>query len=402
MQVKGGKEMDRLLIRHYNLNQIIKPMNKKITLLLLFAFSLTTSYAQQQLSMAQALTKAKKENKLIFIDCYFTGCIPCEQMDKEVFPNASVSKELESNFITLKVNVFTEKLGDTLKVQHILNGFPTFLVLNGEGKLITNTSGYKDPGDLIQLLNNAKAKLRKGAFLTGYAAEYNEQNYPSIYTEFAKTRKGLTKEVLADYSNSVKDFEENYALLPFLIARATNEQVSSAILKDYNGFAAAYGTEVLQPVVDRILVQDVDRNLNANSTDKDFETFLAQDESLFPSSQWKICLQTISERYFLAVKKDTTGYLKFQVTNPIIHNYQFSALYNNMLVKKQLNPERFNLFIQWANAGMNAETSLQLLEAAANICKTAEKPVEYKKFIQMAIEKAKKYQMPYADLEAKL
>lgn len=377
-------------------------MNKKIILSFLLLFSIITGYAQTKLSLAQALTKAKKENKLVFIDCYFTGCVPCELMDKNVFPNASVSKLLENDFITLKVNVFTEKLGDTLKIQHILNGFPTFLVLNGNGKLIINTSGYKDPGDLITLLAEAKAKATKRAYLNGYATENAVAAYPSIYTEFAKTRKGLSKEVLATYSESIKDFKANYALLPFLIARTTNDQVSAAILKDYTGFAATFGAEILQPVVDRILTQSVDQQLNPNSTPKDFENFLSQKEKLFPTDQWKIGLQTIGERYFLNIKKDTAAYLKFQVKNPVIHQYHFTALYNTMVVKKQLNPERLTLFAAWANAAITTETGMEIIQAAANLSRTAGNTKDYKKFMQMAIDKAKKYQMPYADLEAKL
>ncbi|HTM97405.1 MAG TPA: thioredoxin family protein [Pedobacter sp.] len=377
-------------------------MDKKITLLALLVFSLTVSYAQSQLSFAQALSKAKKENKLIFIDCYFTGCIPCEQMDKDVFPNPTVSKALENDFITLKVNVFTEKLGDTLKVQHILNGFPTFLVLNGDGKLVVNTSGYQDPGDLIQLLNDAKTKFKKGAYLNGYATEYNEQNYPAIYTEFAKTRKGLNRETLATYSASVKDFKANYALLPFLIGRTTNEQVSAAIMEDYSGYASVYGVEVLQPVVDRMLTQEVDYSLKVTSSEQEFENFLAEKAKAFPSKEWRVCLQTIADRYYLGLKKDTTGYLKFRVKNPAINNFHLTALYRNMLDKKQLNPERLELFVAWAKGAINPNTTMEIIKAAANMSKAAGKLADYQKFLQMAIDKAKKYQMPYADLEASL
>lgn len=32
----------------------------------------------------EALAKANKENKLLFVDCYTTWCGPCKQMDKYV------------------------------------------------------------------------------------------------------------------------------------------------------------------------------------------------------------------------------------------------------------------------------------------------------------------------------
>lgn len=363
---------------------------------------LLASIGYAQTSLTAALTKAKQENKLVLIDCYFTGCIPCEQMDRDVFPNPMVKKELESNFVFVKANVFTEKLGDTLKIQHILNGFPTFLVLDGDGKLLTNTSGFKDPGDLMQLLAEAKVKAKNKRYLSGYATQYDENLYPKIYTEFAKTRKGLSKETLASYSSNIKDFKANYALLPFLIARTTNEQVSTAILKDYNGYASTYGVEVLQPVLDRILAQQVDSKLTVNSAEKDFDIFLAAHKPLFPANQWKICLQTIGEKFFLGMKKDTTGYLKLMAENPVIHQYYFNSLYGNMMARKQFTPERLALFLQWANGAVTAETSMEIIKTAANIAKSAGKMADYKKFLQLAIAKAKKYEMSYTALEEQL
>ena len=42
------------------------------------------------LSWEQVLTKAKTENKFIFVDCYATWCGPCKVMDKDVYPNDTV------------------------------------------------------------------------------------------------------------------------------------------------------------------------------------------------------------------------------------------------------------------------------------------------------------------------
>jgi thiol:disulfide interchange protein len=61
-------------------------------------------FAQSQ-SLNSILQQAKKENKLIFVDCYFTGCIPCAEMDKDVFPNAAVKAEMDKNFLMLKVDI---------------------------------------------------------------------------------------------------------------------------------------------------------------------------------------------------------------------------------------------------------------------------------------------------------
>lgn len=362
-----------------------------------------TANAFAQMSLQQALSKAKAENKLIFIDCYFTGCMPCEKMDQDVFPNAAVKKALDERFVTLKVNVFTEKLGDTLKVQHIMNGYPTFLVINNDGRLVLNTSGYKDPGDLIGLLNEASVKAAKGAFLNGYAATYDENLYPAIYVEYAKTRKGpLNKEALAEYSKTVKDFKAGSALLPFLIARTSNADVAGAILSDYTGYAATYGEDILQPVVDKILLEKLGSTLNSQSTATEFEAFISREQKAFPAEAWKVCRQTLSERYFLGLKKDTTAYLQDQVKHPVAHNFHITALHNSMLMKKQLSPERLILFAQWAKGAISSEHSMDLITAAANMNKAAGDTAAQQKFLQMAVAKAKKYQMPYAGIEAKM
>ncbi|MDQ8005179.1 MAG: thioredoxin family protein [Pedobacter sp.] len=373
---------------------------KRFVMILLAAVFTATSFAQSALD--KALNQAKKENKLVFVDTYFTGCLPCEQMDNEVFPNAAVSKLMEKNFVMLKVNVFTEKLGDTLKVQHILNGFPTFLVLNSKGYLVSAISGFKDPGDLISFLNNAKKRADKGIYHAGYSANYNVNDYPTFYPEFAKTRKGVTQQDLKEYADKLSDFKAKNSLLPFLISRNTNDKVTTEILKDYTTYAYLYGEEVLQPVLDRVLTSAMQNSINASSTKADFENFLAQYQTKFPTERWKINLQTLGTKFYLEMKKDTTAYLHFAIKNPVLYQYHFSALVNAMTVKKQIKGETAELLLQWADTIINENSSMEIIKNAAYLNKRIGNNEGYKKFIQMAINRAKKYEMPFKDMEESL
>lgn len=359
-----------------------------------------SSFAQSALD--KALSKAKKENKLVFVDTYFTGCIPCEQMDRDVFPNTVVSKEMEKNFVMLKVNVFIEKLGDTLKVQHILNGFPTFLVLSSKGYLISAISGFKDPGDLITFLNDAKARNTKGLYHKGYSANYNEKDYPTFYPEYAKTRKGVTQQDLKEYADKLSDFKAKNSLLPFLVARNTNDKVSEEILKDYTTYANLYGEEVLQPVVDRVLTSTMQNTINATSNDADFTTFLGQHKEKFPAQRWKVNLQTLGTKFYLEMKKDTTAYLNFAIQNPVLYQYHFTALVNTMTVKQQIKGETAELLLQWADTIINENSSMEIIKNAAYLNKRIGNNEGYKKFMQMAINRAKKYEMPFKDMEESL
>lgn len=374
-------------------------MRKLIPILCLLLSSLA-ALAQNQ-SLNSLLKQAKKENKLIFVDCYFTGCIPCAQMDENVFPNKLIKAEMEKNFLMLKVDIFKDKLGDTLKVQHILNGFPTFLILNGDGKLLSASSGYKDPGNLIALFADARQRAAKQKFLSGYSTRYEEKKYPAFYIEFCKTRKGPSGAALAAYSDTLKNFKAENALLPYLVTRSADEKAIETIFADYNGYASLYGEEVLQPVIDYGLNQKLGKALKTNTDQATFDNFLASEKGKFPDKTWKICLQTLSSRYYLAMKKDTAAFLNFSIKNPVLYQYHFNALYSTLLARKGFSPEITALFCQWANAIVKEDSGLEFMRTASAIHKMNKDTAGQIRFEKMAREYVNRYQIQESPLESR-
>jgi thiol-disulfide isomerase/thioredoxin len=94
----------------------------------------------ESLSFEEALQKAKKENKLIFVDTYTSWCKPCKEMDKFTFTDSTLSKYFNSNFINIKVDMETE-LGKQLNIKYQIPVVPTLLFLDGEGKLVSKYVG---------------------------------------------------------------------------------------------------------------------------------------------------------------------------------------------------------------------------------------------------------------------
>jgi thioredoxin-related protein len=117
----------------------------------------------------KALDQAKAEKKLVLLD--FTGsdwCGWCKRFDKEVFSTTEFKEYASKNLVLVEVDFPSQKkLGpelkkanDGLKNKYNVNGFPTLVVLNGEGREIGRQVGYLEGGPkaLIAKLETFKKK----------------------------------------------------------------------------------------------------------------------------------------------------------------------------------------------------------------------------------------------------
>ena len=86
---------------------------KKISSLLIFSFVFfsSTSFSQNRSiefnhsAWSEILAQAKKENKMIYVDCYTSWCGPCKWMAKNVFTNDTVADFYNTNFINAKIDM---------------------------------------------------------------------------------------------------------------------------------------------------------------------------------------------------------------------------------------------------------------------------------------------------------
>lgn len=83
-------------------------MIKKILFITTMVISLSAS-AQgikfEENKLSEILAKAKKENKLVFIDAYTSWCAPCKLMAKHIFPLKTVGDYYNSHFINSKFDM---------------------------------------------------------------------------------------------------------------------------------------------------------------------------------------------------------------------------------------------------------------------------------------------------------
>ena len=161
-----------------------------------------------QESWEQAKKQAQTEKKLIFVDLYFTGCMPCAQMDKEVFPDPKVAAVLNADFVTFKSDILKEEIGKKLCMKYGVTGFPTFLFMSADGKVIDIAGGFQNVEQFTALLQNAKEAAKKGIFKK-YSPDIQEKEYPDFYKQaYLDGKRNVPFEVIDTYLKSATASEE--------------------------------------------------------------------------------------------------------------------------------------------------------------------------------------------------
>ncbi|MRT94666.1 thioredoxin family protein [Ancylomarina sp. 16SWW S1-10-2] len=141
-----------------------------ITIALSGLFISTSSMAQnrsvefEHAKWSKVLKKAKKENKLIFVDCYTSWCGPCKMMTKDVFTQDHVADYFNSNFVNFKVDMEKGE-GPSLKPGWKINAYPTFLVINADGEVIHRVVGAYQADEFINYMKEAQSDDKNFAAL---------------------------------------------------------------------------------------------------------------------------------------------------------------------------------------------------------------------------------------------
>ncbi|RZT96448.1 thioredoxin-like protein [Ancylomarina subtilis] len=124
-------------------------------------------------SWEEAKSKAKEENKILFIDFYTQWCGPCFNMAKTVFVLPEVGSFYNHKFISLKIDAETKE-GAILAKQYAVRSYPTYAFINPENeKIVHRSGGRKSAEDFIAL---GKAALNPQMTSEYILSEYNNGN----------------------------------------------------------------------------------------------------------------------------------------------------------------------------------------------------------------------------------
>lgn len=101
-------------------------------------------------TFAEIKAKAKKENKLIFVDAFTTWCGPCKQMSKNVFTNDAVADFYNFSFINAKIDMEKGE-GIELAKLYEVKCYPNLLFIDGDGNVVHRIAGSMSAKEFINL-----------------------------------------------------------------------------------------------------------------------------------------------------------------------------------------------------------------------------------------------------------
>jgi thiol:disulfide interchange protein len=111
-----------------------------------------------------ALREAKQGGRLVLLDFYANWCGPCRAMEREVFSRPELAGKIERLVIPVKVDLSAERrsrAATEVAGRFDVSVVPTFLVIDGNERVVARRSGSMSGEQFLQLLESAAAGDRQ-------------------------------------------------------------------------------------------------------------------------------------------------------------------------------------------------------------------------------------------------
>lgn len=128
---------------------------KKIILMVFSALVLFGADLNTYYDLDIASLKAKAENKKVILYVYSTNCPWCKKMDKETYKNTNLVKELNTNYIFVKLNKDIDDIPTNLVPRFV----PTTYILDANQHEEFAMYGFKTSSEFLRVLEDMKEEF---------------------------------------------------------------------------------------------------------------------------------------------------------------------------------------------------------------------------------------------------
>ena len=121
----------------------------------------TASRSVAWVDFGPGLDRARAEDRLALVDFYAEWCEPCRLMDRETFGDRRVIAALE-DLVAVRVDAEETRprygyTGAVLAERYGVTGYPTLMLLNGDGEIVAKQSGVQTPRQLLAWIDQVRA-----------------------------------------------------------------------------------------------------------------------------------------------------------------------------------------------------------------------------------------------------
>jgi thiol-disulfide isomerase/thioredoxin len=175
-------------------------------------------------SWDEALEKAIKDKKTVFVHAYTKWCGPCRRMLNTVYPEREAGDFYNKNFINFKIDMETQS-GIEFGSKYPVRAFPTLYFINPKGEVVYQHVGSADVQRLIDLGKKALSVFTDAEELE---AEWDEGNrdydFVLSYVKSLVLKSMPANRTVYEYLHSNPDLSDEQKAV--LIYEATTESDS--------------------------------------------------------------------------------------------------------------------------------------------------------------------------------
>ncbi|SDI70736.1 Thioredoxin [Chryseobacterium taeanense] len=367
------------------------------------AFALAQGIKFEETNFNTILAKAKKENKLVFIDAYTTWCGPCKLMAKNVFPQKAVGDYYNANFINAKIDMEKGEGIDIAKKYNV-KAFPTYLFVDGNGELVHRTLGYVEEKDFIQFAKDAGDPSKR---LSALKKKFEDGEKDP---EFLKNLAGLTMysdaefsaKVMERYFSGKTELDRDDIQMLLTATQSTDSPLYKTFLAKKAEITKILPAERYEAFDKNIKLNTiVKKSYNADSKKWDDNYFMAETQKFLTKDEAEKILKRAKanralrdkdiatyEKLTMDIYKDTSA-LSSEELNSIAWNF-FENVTNKPALEKAL---------VWAQESVKKDENSANTDTLANLYNKLGDKKNAKLWAEKAIELAKKTGEDYSDTE---
>lgn len=367
------------------------------------AFALAQGIKFEESNFTTVLAKAKKENKLVFIDAYTTWCGPCKLMAKNIFPQKTVGDYYNSHFINAKIDM--EK-GEGIEIakKYNVKAFPTYLFVDGNGELVHRTLGYVEENDFIQF---AKDAGDPGKRLTALKQKFEDGEKDP---EFLKNLASLTMyndaefagRVMERYFSSKKELDREDIQMLLSVAQNADSPMYKIFQAKKDEISKMITPQKYEAIDKNIKITSVlKKSYNAQSKTWDDNYFLTEAQKFLSKEEAEKILKKAQasralrdkdfakyEKLTLELNQDTSA-LSSEELNSLAWNF-FENVSNKASLEKAL---------VWAQESVKKDENFANTDTLANLYNKTGDKKNAKLWAEKSIELAKKTGQDSSDTE---